>query len=61
MAAHQLGLHGIIAPAATRFRGDSGLFERRLPADEQPVLLSDALWETLPADPRKLRVANPQP
>jgi hypothetical protein len=61
VAAHQLGLHGIIAPAATRFGETLALFERRLPADEQPELLNDVLWEALPADPRKLRVANPQP
>jgi hypothetical protein len=29
------------------------LFERRLPADEQPVLLDTLTWERLPADPRR--------
>jgi RES domain-containing protein len=57
-AAHQLGLHGIIAPAATGLGETLAIFERRLPAEEQPVLVGDELWETLPADPRKLRVVE---
>jgi hypothetical protein len=51
-AAHQLELHGIIAPAATGLGETLALFERRLPADEQPVLLDTLTWEGLPADPR---------
>lgn len=31
------------------------LFERRLPADEQPVLLDILTWEGLPTDPRRTR------
>jgi hypothetical protein len=60
LAAHQLGLHGIIAPAATRFGETLAVFERRLPADELPELVSDELWESLPVDPRKLRVVTDQ-
>lgn len=52
-AAHQLELHGIIAPAATGMGETLALFERRLPADEQPVLLNTLTWEGLPADPRR--------
>ncbi len=55
-AAHQLGLHGIIAPAATQLGETLALFERHLAPEELPVLVGDELWERLPADPRKLRV-----
>lgn len=51
-AAHQLELHGIIAPAATGMGETLALFERRLPADEQPVLINTLTWNGLPADPR---------
>lgn len=51
-AAHQLELHGIIAPAATGTGETLALFERRLPAVEQPVLLDTLTWEGLPPDPR---------
>lgn len=32
------------------------VFGRRLPAAEQPALVAEEMWETLPADPRKLRL-----
>lgn len=51
-AAHQLELHGIIAPAATGMGETLALFERRLPANEQPVLLHTLTWDGLPSDPR---------
>lgn len=51
-AAHQLELHGILAPAATGMGETLALFERRLPAEEQPVLLDTLTWEGLPEDPR---------
>ena len=51
-AAHQLELHGIIAPAATGMGETLALFERKLPASEQPVLLDVLHWEELPPDPR---------
>lgn len=57
-AAHQLGLHGILAPAATGLGETLALFERRLPPDEQPVLLNEVIWNQLPADPRELRAVN---
>jgi hypothetical protein len=54
--AHQLGLHGIIAPAATSLGETLALFEQHLPADELPVLVDEEVWEQLPADPRRLRL-----
>lgn len=55
-AAHQLKLHGIIAPAAT-VRGDTlALFEKNLPEAELPVISHEETWENLPADPRRLRL-----
>ena len=51
--AHQLGCHGIIAPAATRLGETLALFPDLLPADQRPVRSSDdELWSRLPADPR---------
>lgn len=51
--AHQLGRHGILAPAATG-RGDTlALFTDLLPPDEKPVRsAADVPWDRLPADPR---------
>ena len=57
-AAHQLGLHGIRAPAATRLGETLALFEEHLPAEELPELIKEELWAGLPADPRKLRLAE---
>jgi hypothetical protein len=54
-AAHQLELHGILAPAATGVGETLALFERRLPANEQPELIDVATWDGLPADPRPQR------
>jgi len=55
--AHQLGLHGILAPAATGLGETLALFEQHLPAAELPVVVSDTeIWEGLPADPRHLRL-----
>lgn len=51
-AAHQHGLHGLIAPAATD-RGETlALFSNRMPAAEAPTLTSSILWDRLPDDPR---------
>lgn len=57
-AAHQLGLHGILAPAATGLGLTLALFERRLQPDERPQLLEAELWPKLPADPRKPRLVK---
>src|SRR5438132_9345394 len=52
LAAHQLGVHGIIAPAATGLGETLALFERHLPAAEIPALREEEVWEHLPPDPR---------
>jgi len=51
-AAHQLGLHGVLAPAATEIGETLALFERHLPETELPRVVEVSGWETLPADPR---------
>jgi hypothetical protein len=58
LAADQLGLHGVIAPAATGLGETLALFERHLPATEVPTLLEETLWDQLPPDPRVLRLAE---
>lgn len=55
-AAHQLGLYGIIAPAATGLGETLAIFEERLPHEHSPTLTSVARWDRLPADPRRLRL-----
>lgn len=57
-AAHQLELHGILAPAATGVGETLALFERRLPAEEQPELIDVATWSGLPPDPRPHRASS---
>jgi RES domain-containing protein len=51
-AAHQLGLHGVIAPAATEIGETLALFERHMPESELPEIVGVARWEGLPGDPR---------
>jgi hypothetical protein len=51
--AHQLGYHGLVAPAATKMGEALTLFMDVLPASEQPVRISDKTWPVLPPDPRK--------
>lgn len=51
-AAHQLGLHGIIAPAASSLGETLAIFEDQLPENEQPALVEEQTWDSLPADPR---------
>ncbi|MDP9399319.1 MAG: hypothetical protein M3P96_16520 [Actinomycetota bacterium] len=52
--AHQLGWHGIIAPAATRAGETLALFVDQLPAAERPVRsVDDVIWTRLPVDPRQ--------
>jgi hypothetical protein len=57
-AAHQLRLHGILAPAAHGIGTTLALFRRNLPADEVPEASESVLWESLPPDPRTLRVVS---
>lgn len=51
-AAHQLGYHGIIAPAATKIGETLVLFTDLLPTAEQPQLTATEMWVQLPPDPR---------
>lgn len=51
-AAHKLGLHGVIAPAAGRLGETLAVFEDRLPENERLALVEEQTWESLPADPR---------
>ena len=51
-AAHQLGLHGIIVPAATEMGETLALFERHLPEAELPEIVGVDRWDGLPIDPR---------
>jgi RES domain-containing protein len=51
-AAHQLGLHGILAPAATEVGLTLALFEQHLPAGQMPRATQRERWATLPPDPR---------
>lgn len=57
-AAHQLGLHGIIAPAATGLGETLAVLELHLPPEEQPILLAEEEWVHLPEDPRRLRIVE---
>lgn len=57
--AHQLELHGIIAPAATAFGETLAVFELHLPPQEQPVLVDVEEWHSLPPDPRVIRAVEP--
>ncbi|MCZ4516915.1 RES domain-containing protein [Rhodococcus ruber] len=51
-AAHQLGHHGVITPAATK-RGDTlVLFTDILPASQRPSVVGVEPWMQLPSDPR---------
>jgi hypothetical protein len=52
--AHQVGLHGIIAPAATELGFTLALFPDLLPAREQPSQVGEELWTRLPDDPRSM-------
>ncbi len=58
-AAHRLGLHGIIAPAATGIGETLALFETNVvAAGEWPEIVDTAMWSTLPPDPRRLRLIS---
>jgi hypothetical protein len=57
--AHQLGLHGVLAPAATGLGETLALFERHLPSTEIPTIIEEEVLDGLPADPRRLRLFDP--
>lgn len=52
-AAHQLKLHGVLAPAAEGDGHTLALFRDRLALAELPIPREETLWERLPADPRR--------
>lgn len=54
-AAHQLGYHGILAPAAHGLGETLAIFREQITPQELPVVQSRALWNQLPPDPRVLR------
>ena len=57
--AHQLGRHGVLAPAATQRGRTLALFTDLLPVQEQPVRVGPVTqWDELPADPRRLRLVS---
>jgi hypothetical protein len=52
--AHQLNMHGLIAPAASKVGETLALFMDLLPAAQRPMRnKADQLWTHLPADPRE--------
>lgn len=57
-AAHQLGLHGILAPSATGMGETLALYDEHLPANELPRIAREEVWNSLPADPRRLRLVD---
>ena len=57
-AAHQLGLNGILAPAATGLGETLALYPENLPVEDWPVVTDTDIWHQLPADPRHLRLAD---
>jgi hypothetical protein len=57
-AAHQLGLTGLIAPAATKLGETLALFPTNLPIEHWPTVISRDIWHGLPADPRRLRLVD---
>lgn len=57
-AAHQLEMHGLLAPAATGMGLTLSLFDRHLTPEERPRLVEGQLWDRLPADPRRPVLAH---
>jgi len=52
--AHQLNLHGLVAPAASKLGETLALFMDLLPTEQRPMRnIADQLWTHLPADPRE--------
>ena len=56
IAAHQLELHGIVAPSASRLGETLALFDQHLPIEEIPLVREVEIWDALPSDPRRLRL-----
>ena len=55
-AAHQLGLHGILCPAATDLGETLSIFMTHISDAELPEVVDQIVWDSLPADPRKFRL-----
>lgn len=58
-AAHQLGFHGIVTPAATKLGQTLVLFTDLLTTEEHPVRTATEMWVQLPPDPRKPQQHKP--
>jgi hypothetical protein len=58
LAAHQLGLHGIISPAAEGDGETLALFDAKLPVAEFPSIVSFNENWSLPHDPRMLSIVD---
>lgn len=58
-AAHQLEMHAILAPSATGLGETLAIFRERVAIREMPVVQAEETWNSLPADPRKLRAVPP--
>jgi len=57
-AVHQLGLSGLIAPAASRQGETLALFPANLPGEQWPKITKRDIWRGLPRDPRRLRLVD---
>jgi RES domain len=57
-AAHQLGLAGLIAPAASGQGETLALLTANLPAEHWPKVTERDIWRGLPPDPRRLRLVD---
>lgn len=57
-AAHQLGLAGLIAPAASGQGETLALLTANLPAEQWPKMTKRDIWRGLPPDPRRLRLVD---
>ena len=57
-AAHQLGLAGVLAPAATGLGETLALFALNVAITRWPTVAASEIWHGLPADPRRLRLAD---
>jgi hypothetical protein len=57
-AAHQLGLAGVLAPAASGIGETLALFAANTPIAQWPTVAASEIWRGLPADPRRLREAG---
>ena len=57
-AAHQLGMKGLLVPAASQLGETLALFSRQLLPGELPELVTQVRWEVLPPDPRRLRLVS---